>query len=301
MFFLTNIYIMAQRRMSRKSFRKSRGRKTRSMRRHTMGGASGDEAVEPSADVDIQETVDEEPSADVDIQETVDEILSKINTRLQSTSPDSTEDENLRNEIKKLSETGKASCRGKYGLRSFMDNQGFRDCENLKTRYYFAIVFALFTQRTLYTSHEELADMIKKFDEKAYNHFQKAFKKDRDIYHGDLLYEGFKYANEKLKSSYLDGYYRILRYFFTNRQSLERGVRVDNVILKLIINETLLKNTLEQLKAEYRKTYPYSTKKYAELLHEFKINTPLYHAIFPPKRGGKRKTRKGKSRKTRRR
>lgn len=32
---------MAQRRMSRKSFRKSRGRKTRSMRKRTMGGADG--------------------------------------------------------------------------------------------------------------------------------------------------------------------------------------------------------------------------------------------------------------------
>ena len=32
---------MAQRRMSRKSFRKSKGRKTRSMRKRTMGGAGG--------------------------------------------------------------------------------------------------------------------------------------------------------------------------------------------------------------------------------------------------------------------
>ena len=34
---------MAQRRMSRKSFRKSKGRKTRSMRKRTMGGADGEE------------------------------------------------------------------------------------------------------------------------------------------------------------------------------------------------------------------------------------------------------------------
>jgi len=280
----------------------------RSMRRRTMGGAPGDEAMEPSADDEaVEPSADDEavePSADVEIQKTVDEILSKINTRLQSESPNPIEDETLRNEIKALSETGKASCRGKYGLRSFKDKEGFRDCENSKTRYYFAIVFALFTQRTLYTSDKELANMIKKFDEKAYNHFQKAFKKDRDLAHSDLLQFGFLYADKKLTNySYLDGYYRILRYFFINKngQSLERGVRLDNVILKLINNETLLKNTLKQLEAEYHDKYPYSTKKYEELIHEFKINVPLYEAIFPPKRGGKRKTRKGKSRKTRRR
>ena len=150
---------MAQRRMSRKSFRKSRGRKTRSMRRHTMGGND----YGPRDD-----------TADGGVMENVGEILSKINTRLEQNI--NIEDEKLRNEIKKLSETGKASCRGNIlGLKSVSNRGEFVSCEKTKATSYYEVGLALFTLKdnSLYTNKEELIDTILKFFVKAFDHFVK--------------------------------------------------------------------------------------------------------------------------------
>ena len=278
------------------------------------GGTHGADGSEAADDEGPEETADEGSkktaveTADIELHETFGEILSKINTRLQSGSPNETEDEKLRNEIKALSETGKASCRGKFGLRSFMDNKEFRECEAQKARYYFAIAFALFTQRDLYDNVDELFNIIVKFFEKGRVHFNNASTNletplEKIVYHNELLFVGFYYANEKLTNySNLEGYYRILSFFFINRSniSIKRGELSDNVISKLIQNKEKLEGTLTELKNLYKTRYPDSKQTDYEMIRESEINRPLYNAIISQS-GGKRRTRKGKSRKTRRR
>ena len=99
--------------MSRKSFRKSRGRKTRSTCKRTMGGAGGGEVVEALFNTLAYEYLNEDPN---------EKELRKANMI-----------ETIKGEKKHGLLSNNKSCR-----TGFFSSSRDKDCEAKKAKYYFA-------------------------------------------------------------------------------------------------------------------------------------------------------------------
>jgi len=139
---------MAQRRISRKSFRKSKGRKTRSMRKRTIGGAAGDEELE----TDVNKLID---TLKGETYKTGRQQLDFIDL------------------IKTLTNRGRTRC------KSFMVEDA--KCEKKKAEYYFAAAFALLSQiKQLKEKFSEFdtKDEVQTLFDKAEEHSREANKKE---------------------------------------------------------------------------------------------------------------------------
>ena len=135
------------------------------------------------------------------------------------------EDDNFKAEIAKLSETGKASC---IKLQDYLVmSENSKNCEKNKAKYYYAIAFALFTQRALYAGgDEELANKIVEIFEKGRVHFSKGYKDLKDTFESNSIHNNshlevsFEYAKNVLDDRLNDNYKN-------NLQTLLKGASSD--------------------------------------------------------------------------
>merc|ERR1711871_326380 len=149
------IYIMAQRRMSRKMSRKTKRRGARSTCKRTMGG----DAVE-----DFNKFFKK-------FFEALDGMRQFINGKLN----EEDHKDALKIKIQEFTNSSKVSCRYDY-----LFEEDYVLCKKRKAMYYYALGFALLTQKKLYGNDDELALLIMRNFSKAEKHAKAAFSATSD-------------------------------------------------------------------------------------------------------------------------